>query len=81
MLRTMVRMLIYRSRPKCHPGHMDQPRTALPDEANGARAAGAPLRGDLASAEANLACACTCCLNGFLCRLSFLAPSVALRLA
>ena len=60
---------------------MDQPRSALPDEVHGARAAGALLVGDLASAAADLACVRTRYLVGFLCRLAVVAPSVSLRLA
>ena len=69
------------SRPGCHLGYMESPRSALPDEVHGARAAGALLVGDLASAEADLACARTRYLAGFLCRLAVIAPSVSLRLA
>ena len=60
---------------------MESPRSALPDEVHGARAAGAVLLGDLASAEADLACVRMRYLVGFLFRLAVIAPSVSLRLA
>ena len=60
---------------------MDHPRSALPDEVHGARATGALLLGDLASAEADLACVRTRYLVGFLCRLAVIVPSVSLLLA
>ena len=58
------------SRPECHLGYMERPRSALPDEVHGARAAGALLVGDLASAEGYLACVRTRYLVGFLFRLA-----------
>ena len=66
---------------RCDPRPVNQIRPSLPDEVHGARAAGDLLVGDVASAEAQLACVRARYLVGFCCRLSVVAPSVALRLA
>lgn len=65
----------------CELVRMDGQCSRLPDEVHGARAAGSILVGDLAEAEAELACVRTRYLVGFLLRLALLVPSVSLRLA
>ena len=56
---------------------MDGPRSRLPDEVHGARAAGSLLVGDLAESEAELACVRTRYLVGFLLRLALVVPDVS----
>ena len=65
----------------CELVRMDVERSRLPDEVHGARAAGSLLAGDLAEAEAELACVRTGYLVGFLMRLALVVPGVSLRLA
>ena len=65
----------------CEFVRMDVERSRLPDEVHGARAAGSLLVGELAEAEAELACVRTGYLAGFLLRLALVVPSVSLRLA
>ena len=65
----------------CELVRMDVERSRLPDEVHGARAAGSIVVGDLAEAEAELACARTRYLAGFLMRLALVVPSVSVRLA
>ena len=66
---------------RCDPQAVNETRPLLPDEVYGARAAGALLVGDLASAEAQLSRVRLRYLVAFCCRLSVIAPSVAVRLA
>lgn len=65
----------------CELVRMDVERSRLPDEVHGARAAGSLLVGELAEAEAELACVRTRYLVGFLLRLALVVPSISLRLA
>ena len=65
----------------CELVRMDVERSRLPDEVYGARVAGSLLVGDLAEAEADLACVRTRYLVRFLLRLALVVPSVSLRLA
>lgn len=65
----------------CELVRMDVERSRFPDEVHGARAAGSLLAGDLAGAEAELACVRTGYLAGFLMRLALVVPSISLRLA
>ena len=66
---------------RCDPRPVNQVRQSLPDEVHGARAAGDLLVGDIASAEAHLACVHARYLVRFCMRLAVITPSVALRLA
>ena len=65
----------------CELVRMDVERSRLPDEVHGARAAGSIVVGDLAEAEAELACVHPRYLVGFVLRLTLVVPSVSLRLA